>query len=512
MPKKITSLMLILILTLGVLQGCSSNEETKEKEVGKSKTAAYGGTLRLACVSVDTLNPIVTNHASVSDVLSLIYEGLFVLKADQTVEGVLAKDYTVSGNNTVYTIKLKDNIRFHSGKIFTSDDVVATLNYMAMYSGAYNSFMKYISGYSADGNYTVIIKLNSSKTDFMNNFDFPILPKGLKSDDFAPQNTDFIPNGTGIYEYDTTIAHKNIILKSNDDWHGGEKRAYIDNVNIEILSDENTIISAFDSGVIDALTTSWKSFGELELSSSMFRTFENEQNRFSFVGINCQNPDFDSAPKRRRLLSSIDQSKIAQDIMLGHAVAAYAPVREGAYYNTDSLSPDENQEEQKKDFDMVKASQCRLLYNSDSKTKTRLAVAVKQQLEAAGCTVTLDGHSFNMYSDKVALGDYDLYIGEVLLNGSGDMQFMFSSPMSGICNYDDGEFRALVTNLDTATGLEEKKQNWQNFKKYYRNSAIQIPLYFTNRASFINKRIKGKLSSNLSVPYYGFENMYIETK
>lgn len=512
MLKKITSLILILIFAIGTFQGCSSNEENKESKGGKSKTAAYGGTLRLACVSVDTLNPVSTNHASVSDFLSLIYEGLFVLKADQTVEGVLAKDYTVSGNNTVYTIKLKDNIRFHNGKFFSAEDVVATLNYMAMYSNRYNSFMKYIAGYSADGKDTVVIKLNSSKTDFMNNFDFPILPKGLNGDDFALQNLGFIPNGTGIYEYDTTLAHKNIILKSNDDWHGGEKRAYIDNVNVEILSDEDTIISAFDSGVIDALATSWRSFGEMELTSSMFRTFENEQNRFSFVGINCQNSEFDSAPERRRLLDSIDQSKIAHDIMLGHAVVAYTPVRESAYYNLSEPKLNDNKEEQPKENETVKASQCRLLYNSDSKTKTRLAVAVKQQLEAAGYTVALDGHSFNVYSDMVALGDYDLYIGEVLLNGSCDMQFMFSSPMSGICNYDDEEFRALVANLDITTGLEEKKQSWQNFKKYYRNSAVQIPLYFTNGASFINKRIKGTLTPNLSVPYYGFENMYIETK
>ena len=126
MLKKITSLILIIILALGAFQGCSSSEKNKEKKETKKETASYGGTLRLACVSVDTLNPVVTNHASVSDFLSLIYEGLFVLKADQTVEGVLAKDYTVSGNNTVYTIELKDNIRFHSGKIFTSEDVVLT--------------------------------------------------------------------------------------------------------------------------------------------------------------------------------------------------------------------------------------------------------------------------------------------------------------------------------------------------------------------------------------------------
>lgn len=512
MPKKICSLILILFIIVSTFAGCSNKEKTVDSSGLKENGAEFGGTFRLACVSVDTMNPLITKHASVSDFLSLIYEGLFVLKADQTVEGVLAESYTASDNNTVYTVKLKENIRFHNGKTFTAHDVVATLNYMALYSDKFSGFMKYIAGYSANGNSTLVIKLNSSKTDFINNFDFPILPKGLTADDFMPQNSSFVPNGTGIYKYDTTLAHKNIVLKANDDWHGGGKRAYIDNVNIEILSDEDTIVSAFDSGITDALTTSWRSFGELELTSSMFKTFENEQNRFTFVGINCQDEKFDSAPERRKLLSYIDPVKTANDIMLGHAAAAYSPVREGVYYNPAQEAENEINDETVKEIENAPAVSCSLLYNSESKTKTRLAVAVKQQLEAAGYTVTLDGRDFESYSAKVILGDYDLYIGEVLLTGSLDMQFMFSSPIESICNYDDAQFRALVTNLDITSGSEDKKQAWQNFEKYYRNNAVQIPLYFTNNASFINKRIKGKLAPNLSVPFYGFENMYIESK
>ena len=76
------------------------------------------------------------------------------------------------------------------------------------------------------------------------------------------------------------------------------KKAYIDSVSVEILSNEDTIVSAFDSGAIDALTTSWRSFGELELTSSMFNTFENQQNRFTFVGINCQREIFNTEKLR----------------------------------------------------------------------------------------------------------------------------------------------------------------------------------------------------------------------
>ena len=51
------------------------------------------------------------------------------------------------------------------------------------------------------------------------------------------------------------------------------------------MSDEETIISAFDAGTLDVLTTSWCSLGDLTLSSSLFNTFSCEQNRFSYEVI-----------------------------------------------------------------------------------------------------------------------------------------------------------------------------------------------------------------------------------
>ena len=503
--KKIISVILICIIAFLSFVSCGDSKKNPETDKGEKAVPVSGGTLKLACVSPDTMNPIVTTHASVSDFLSLIYEGLFVLKPDLTVEGVLAKDYSVSANNTVYTIKLKDNIKFHSGKIFTAHDVVSTLNYMALYSTRFKSFTQYIAGYMAEDNNTLVIKLNSPKADFVNNLDFPVLPQGLMSEDFNAQNSSFVPNGTGMYEYTTTESYKNIKLTANDEWHGG-KRPYIDNVDIEILSDEETIISAFDAGAIDAITTSWKGFGELELTSSLFNTFEYEQNKFTYVGINCQHMYFDTAPERRLLKTSIDSDKITQDIMLGHAVVASSPLRDKAYYNLEQ----DNEDSFKEDIGKLPHGEFRLLYNSDSKTKSRIAQTLKQQLESAGYGVILDGQAYSAYCDKVAVGDYDLYIGEVLFTGSCDMQFMFSSPMGGLCNYDDSELRALVDNLDIVTGSEEKKTAWENFERYYANAAIQIPLYFTNGASFISKRFGGSMKPNLSSSYYGLNNMSIK--
>ena len=88
----------------------------------------------MACTPPDTLNPLMTNHQSVYDVLFLMYDGLFKVDCDMSAQGVLAENYTSSNENTTYTITLKDNVKFHLGKPFKSEDVIATLDYITFFS------------------------------------------------------------------------------------------------------------------------------------------------------------------------------------------------------------------------------------------------------------------------------------------------------------------------------------------------------------------------------------------
>lgn len=507
--KRVT-LLVLCVLIVNIFCSCSKEHPPKTESIPEAITPQNGGTVNMGCVTIDTLNPLTTRHASISDFLSLVYEGLFVTKSDLTAEPVLADDYSVSKENTVYTIKLKKDISFHNGQKLTSKDVMATIEYLSMYPTRWSNVISYIEGCTSDGDYSVVIKLNSSKSDFVANLDFPILPAGLMAEDFALPNSDFVPIGTGMYKYSDRIAHKNIILKVNEAWKNGSHRPYIDKVNVEILSDEETLISAFDAGTIDTLTTSWQNFNELKLASTLFNTFSFEQNRYTYLGINTSDEIFDTPKERRILKNSIDSSKITEDIILGNGVAATSPVRDTAYFNSESTNEEsDNTNDANSTSAESEPIECQILYNADSKTKSRIAASLKQQLESRGYFVTLDGQDLQTYTDRVLLGEYQLYVGEVQMIGSCDLSFMFSSPTNGFCLLDDEELRNLLVNIDMAVGNKEKEMAWENFERYYTNLAVQVPLFFSNGATFVNKGIKGSLKPNLSNPFYGFENMFI---
>ena len=56
----------------------------------------------------------------------------------------------------------------------------------------------------------------------------------------------------------------------------------------------------------------------------------------------------------------------------------------------------------------------------------------------------------------------------------------------------------------------EKQIAWESFEEFYKEKNFQIPLYFTNSAVMINKRIGGEPNVNMSSLFNGFENLYIK--
>ena len=509
---KLISLMLAFILAFCA---CSHSTDSVSKD-GSSEDHKNGGTIKMGCVPIDTLNPLITNHSSIADFLSLVYEGLFAAMPDLSVKPILASEYVASKDNTVYTIKLKGGVKFHNGKNFSSEDVIATLSYIGMYGGKYSSVSDSISSFTAPSEDTVIITLKKPIADFVNSLDFPILPSGLGYGDFASPSLAFIPVGTGMYVYDSTVEYKNIYLKANTSWHNEQKRPHIDKVDIEILSDEETVISAFDAGAIDILATSWKNPAELNLTSDLYNSFSTEQNRLTFIGINDAVAAFDTKEERNAFVSVINRDKLCEDIMLGRAKATTFPIREGIYFNEETAETDKAEKENasvNEDLKTIeKPSQIVLLYNSDSKTKKRLALNLKQQLDIAGYNTVLSGQPFDAYLSKVANSEYDLYIGEASIDNSSNLEFMFGEERSSqnICSYSAPELATLVSNLNRMSGKENKLVALENFKKYYLDNAFQVSLYFTNGEAYVTKRVSGELSPNLSNLYYGFENLYFE--
>ena len=135
-----------------------------------------------------------------------------------------------------------------------------------------------------------------------------------------------------------------------------------------------------------------------------------------------------------------------------------------------------------------------------------------------------------------------MYIGEINMSPDADVSFMFDKARTPVvapsesdheendgiaevvenvsvqtshnyfCNFSSTELDGIVYNLNSATTQANMGIAYKNLSDYFKANAVQIPLFFSNEAIFVNSRIKGKIKTNLTNFYADFGELYIETE
>ena len=88
-----------------------------------------GGVANIAMIGEpQTLDPMSSTADLVGTIMQHVYELLYTYDANSTIVPMLAESLpTVSKDGLVYTIALRQGVKFHNGKEMTSADVVASL-------------------------------------------------------------------------------------------------------------------------------------------------------------------------------------------------------------------------------------------------------------------------------------------------------------------------------------------------------------------------------------------------
>lgn len=529
---RLTAVLLAVLMLF--MAGCNGQNMSSDKANGSQDEYSnyhpeYGGSITLASFVPDTLNPLATQYQNVRNVLMIIYEGLFEAQSTLKATPVLAESYGVSTSNKIYTIKLKPNVTFHDGSEFDSEDVIATFNYIKTYPTPYSEMFENVLSFKAIDKYTVSIELISPQLDFVNNLDFPILPSGLSKEAFVSENPYFVPYGTGKFKYESQIRNKYMTCVRAENIHDG-KDVYIDSIKVKFLHSSQDIFHAFDAGEIDIFTTDGSNWGEFTFTSDA-RSFETGSPRYTYLGINTKHKDLQNAELRRDINSIIDKKSMVEEVMFSHATPANLPVISTAYYNIEETDTKEENKEQGKNstsvneenildtpqnkqpaFDKYNLS-LYLLYNKESKEKLRAAQHIKKSLEPYGIKVQLQSVDFEEYKKRILEENYDLYIGETIMNNNMNMDFMFNSSQKteqNICNFADTQFDSLLTNIDMMTpDTENAKIVYRNFIEYFSQNMPQIPLFHTNSALFVSNRVKGGTLPGMSFFYGNIEDFFV---
>ena len=332
-----------LLLALTLLTACGGNSAPATNEAPKTDAPAAAApaddsSIILAQTSeVANLNPMIQPRTPDSNVQCLIFGFLVMPDENLNYVGDLAESWDITNEGTVYTFKLRNDIKWHDGEAFNADDVIFTLTALAHpnYHGGNDGRVMSIVGASeyqagtADSvsglkkidDYTVEITLAQPNAAFMANMYTAMLPEHIlgEVDPGEWGNHDFnrAPVGNGKYKFVEWKPGQYITLERNEEYYG--TKPAIKNVTVQFGAD-TTLVAALMNGEVDVLynlPASEIENGEAMPNSSVY-TYE--QMTVSYIGLNQLVPALSDRNVREALAHAIDKQTLV-DTCFGEGLA-----------------------------------------------------------------------------------------------------------------------------------------------------------------------------------------------
>ena len=297
----------------------TTSQKTTSMQQTTTQQATSGKTLRVGIgVDADTLDPAGQTTTTISNIIRLIAEPLFITSPNGTIVPVLADSYNVSSNGTVYTIKLKKGIKFQDGEPLNSEAVKFTLERILdpnVKVPSRGNFLL-IDHVETVDEYTVNIYLKKPFAPFLGVLTsaYIIAPNATK------QLGDKIANnpagiGTGPYMFKEWVKGDHITLVANPNYWNGTP--YFSQMIFKVVPDASTREAMLLSGDLDLIIqpppsdlASLSSRGDVKVSWTI-------STREMYIGINTQYGPLNDTRVRQALNYAIDKDSLIKYVLFG---------------------------------------------------------------------------------------------------------------------------------------------------------------------------------------------------
>lgn len=234
---------------------------------GQTSAEGSGGTVVIGLHSDwQTMDPAVAYEVFGNLYFYSVYENLFMLeKSDlKDPQPRLAQSYSLDDTGKIYTIELRDGVKFSSGNPMTSADVVFSFNRVKNLKSNTSVHASNVAKVEAPDDKTVVITLAEKDAGFLaklSNNSFCIVDSkvvkehgGVDTEDAATTDkaTEWLNKnsaGTGPFVLKSWTTNTELVLEKNPSYWGTP--AGVDKVIIKEMPDLSSQMQMLESGEID---------------------------------------------------------------------------------------------------------------------------------------------------------------------------------------------------------------------------------------------------------------------
>ena len=289
--------------------------------------------------NIRTIDPIGSPSVDAASerVRTLIFNTLVKKNEQFDYVGELASDIKRSDDGLAFTFTLRDGVKWHDGRAFTSADVKYTLDLLlrsdwaksaSFFEGAGQEKKSYIQSVDAPDAKTVVVKLSKPWVGLLSNLvAIPI----IATDSYESQKTH--PMGTGPFKF---VNYDNLqqvcdLEAFPEYWEGAPK---LQTVRVRVIADMNAMQAELDAGRVDIApmptSLSPDAVKRLEQNPNLQVKVFNGSN-VVLLTINTASAPLDNVKVRQALAYSIDRQSMISNLLLGYGKVAHSIIPEESW-------------------------------------------------------------------------------------------------------------------------------------------------------------------------------------
>ena len=459
--KILSPLLCIIIL----LSACNRNGATEEDTNDEPQTenisqpidteTAHDGKISLPYNDADGLNPYFMQSYENMFISSLLFEPLYEPNSAYESVSVIAESIAVDG--ITVTVTVKNNAECHGSSPINAYDVVYSFN-LAKASYLYAGYLAGITSAEARSASVVEFTLEYSDSLAAGKLTFPIVKEGTAD---LPEA---VPTGSGNY-----YVLENRLVNVADS-----------SKTIELckIDTRESAENSFKIGISDVY---FSDLSDCNYAGAAGETEDILLNNMVYIGLNSANGALNRYI-RSAIAAVIDSEDIVLSSYQGHAQAAKLPLNPefSAAKELTAVSTSGDKSVSAKIIDQCGYTRYSgraktngaytlsfgLIVNADNRYRLAAAYNIADTLSEVGFLITVQPLSFEDYNQRISAGNYDMYLGEVKLDGSMDIAQFFTDGTDLGTGIDKTE-RAATEYFRYRAGEISAEEYYAVFAEYY---------------------------------------------
>lgn len=383
-----------------------------------------------------TLNPYTcesTLNAAISD---LIYDQLVIVNSSYEVEYVIARSVEFT-SAMVLTVNLRDGIVFSDGSELTGEDVKYSFDAAKGEGSRYAAQLVHFVNCMYTEN-SISFRLDKPDPMAYMLLDFPIIKKG------SDTGTN-LPIGSGRYYYYTDSETGTYLLR-NPKWYNNSGNYQIQRISLVSMPTIESIVHSVEIGTVSYFFTDLRDGYPRRINAYYSPV---NLNNLVYIGMDTSDVRLRDYQVRKGISDALNREEIITNAYAGRAYAATGPLttawspaamaQSGSTLSDPVLAQQEFSNagfiNQNEDYIRTDGNGHQLslflMVNNENEQLMDVAQVIIRQLADVGVEVRLNAVPFETFKERLAAGDYDMYLAEFAMLNDMDFSPLFT-PNSGV--------------------------------------------------------------------------------